>query len=83
MSFFITPLAQNSLSRITFKETDTLLLANQDGVHMPSHQGKPSMVHSSGRFKMVYIYGAMDSKAYGATNHFEMTRKGVAEGIRK
>jgi len=28
----------------------------------------------SGRFKMVYIDGAYDSKAYGSINHFETTQ---------
>jgi hypothetical protein len=32
------------------------------------------MVLMSGRFKMVYIDGAYDSKAYGSINHFETTQ---------
>jgi hypothetical protein len=36
---------------------------------MPSH-----IVWISGRFKMVYIGGAYDSKDYGAINHFETTQ---------
>ncbi len=31
----------------------------------------------SGRFKMVYIDGAYDSKAYGAINHFEIPLSGI------
>ncbi len=32
------------------------------------------IVQMSGRFKMVYIDGAYDSKAWGAINHFETTQ---------
>ena len=31
------------------------------------------IAQSSGRFKMVYIDGAIDSKAWGAIHHFETT----------
>ncbi len=34
----------------------------------------PHIVQMSGRFKMVYIDGAYDSKAYGSINHFESTQ---------
>ena len=42
-----------------------------------------SITQSSGRFKMVYIDGAIDSKAWGAIHHFETTQyralfKGIA-----
>jgi hypothetical protein len=34
----------------------------------------PHIVQMSGSFKMVYIDGAYDSKAYGSINHFETTQ---------
>jgi hypothetical protein len=34
----------------------------------------PHIVWISGSFKMVYIDGAYDSKAWGAINHFETTQ---------
>jgi len=34
----------------------------------------PHIVLMSGSFKMVYIDGAYDSKAYGSINHFESTQ---------
>jgi hypothetical protein len=74
MSFFAMLLAQTWFARTVFKAMDTLLLRNQDSLDVPSHQGRPLIAQSSGRFKMVYIDEAMDSKAYGAIYHFETTQ---------
>jgi len=65
MSFFVMPLAQTWLTGIGFRAPDTIVFTSHDHIHVPSRlpipswsrdgEGRPYIVESNGRFKMVYI----------------------------
>ena len=54
-----------------------MLVQQQQLIPCKSRQGGPNIAQSGGRFKMVYINGAYDSKVWEEINHFETAQYGA------